>query len=178
MKKFVRFMFVAAFVAIVLAPMMASAQDEGQPGRRGRGQRGPGGQGFQRAPWQLPRAVTLTDEQKTKLAEIEKKYSEKLQAAQQKARPTDEQRTALREAFQKAREEGKQGEELRKVAEEAVTWTDDQKKAREEVTSLTKEVTDAVMGLLTDEQKKAVEEARQRLGQRGQRGNRPPRNAA
>jgi Spy/CpxP family protein refolding chaperone len=176
MKKFVRFVFAAAFVAMISAPLVASAQDE-QPRRGQRGQRGQG-QGFQRSPFQLPRSVELTDEQKEKLAEIEKKHGEKFKAAQEKARPTDEQRTALREAFQKAREDGKQGEELRKVAEEAVTWTDDQKKAREEVTAMTKEITEAVNGLLTEEQKKAIEEARQRRGQRGQRGNRTPRDAA
>jgi Spy/CpxP family protein refolding chaperone len=152
MTKFVRFMLVAAFAAIVLAPLTASAQEEGQ-GRRGRGQRGQGGQGFQRSPLQLPRSVELTDEQKTKMEELKKKYEEKLTAAQEKARPTDEQRTALREAFGKAREEGKSGEELRKAAEGAVTWTEDQKKAREELTALTKEVTEAVNGVLTVELK-------------------------
>jgi Spy/CpxP family protein refolding chaperone len=174
MKKFVRFVFAAAFLAMLSAPIVASAQDE-QP-RRQRGQRGQG-QGFQRSPFQLPRSIELTDEQKTKLADIEKKYGEKVKAAQEKGRPTQEQQTALRDAFRKAREEGKTGEEMRKVAEEAVTWTDEQKKAREELTGLTKEITEAINGLLTEEQKKALEESRARRGNRGGRG-RAPANAA
>ncbi len=115
----------------------------------------------------------MTDEQKTKLAEIEKKYGEKVKAAQEKSRPTDEQQTALRDAFRKAREEGKTGDDLRKVADEAVTWTEEQKKAREEMTGLTKEITEAINGLLTDEQKKALEESRARRGNRGGRGRAP-----
>jgi hypothetical protein len=172
MLKIFRALSVVALAGLVLAPAVF-AQQPGQ-GQEGRGRRG---QGFQRSPFTLPRQIELSEEQKTKLADIEKKFSEKWKAAQDKAQLTEEQRRARREASQKARQEGKQGEELRAAVNAAVSLTDDQKKGQEEATALRKEIGEAVQGILTDEQKARLKELREQRGRRGG-GDRPQRNAA
>lgn len=170
MTKFYRLLCVAALAVLVMAPS-AYAQ-------RPQGQRPGGGPGFQRSPTQLPRQIELTDDQKAKLAEIEKKYADKVTAAREKAQLTEAQRTAMREAMTKARENNTPREEMREVIEKALNRTDEQKKAQEELTALTAEITKEVEGILTDAQKEQLAQLRER-GQRGQRpgagGARPGR---
>lgn len=163
MSKMLQTLGVAVLVMLVLVSSSFGQRQRGQGGPRG-----------QRNPFQLPRQIELNDEQKTKIADLQKKFEEKLKAAQEKAKLTDDQNKARREAMQKARQDGKQGEELRKAVQEAVTLTDDQKKGQEELTAITKEITTAIEGVLTDEQKAKLKELReQRPGRRG-----APRNAA
>lgn len=177
MSKWFQKLCVAGLLALTLAP--AAFAQQGGPGGGGRGQGGRGGFGF-RSPTQLPRELELTDDQKAKLADIEKKYADKLKAAQDKAKLTEAQTSAQREAFGKAREEGKQGDEARAAVEAALNLTDDQKKGREELAALTKEITTEVEGLLTDEQKAKLKELRETRrgpgGQGGQGGQRRQRN--
>ena len=172
MSKLTRVLCCAALAVLVLAPA-AYAQ---RPGGQRPGQGGPGGrQGFQRSPTQLPRSIELSDDQKAKLAEIEEKYADKLKAATEKSALTEDQQTAMREAFAKARENNTPREEMREVMEKAVTLTDDQKKGREEMTALRAEITKAVEEILTDEQKEQLKAARERGRGQGQRpgGDRP-----
>lgn len=164
MSKWFQKLCVAGLAMLVLAPV-AFGQQPGQGGR---------GRGGMRSPTQLPREIELSDEQKTKLADIEKKFADKLKAAQDKAKLTEDQTKAQREAFAKAREEGKQGEAAREAVTAALKLTDDQKKGREELTALNKEITTEVEGILTDAQKTKLKELRE---QRGQRGGRPARPA-
>ena len=181
MSKFTRVLCLAALAVLVCAPA-AFAQE---PGGRGPGGRGPGGPGgFQRSPTQLPRQIELTDDQKAKLAEIEKKHADKVKEAREKAALTEDQQKAMREAFAKAREDNTPREEMRAVIEKAVTLTDKQKKGRKELTALLAEITKEVEGVLTDKQKEQLKELRergpgQRPGAGGQRpGNRQPRTDA
>lgn len=161
--------WLVALLTMALAPVLL-AQDQ-QPGRRGRG-RG------MRSPLELPAAITLDDAQKSKLEELKTKYADKLKAATDKAKLTEEQTTAQRDAFRKARQEGKQGDELQKAVQSAVSLTDDQKKGREELASLTRDIREAINGFLTDEQKTKLRELRQQRGRRGQGGNRPASGSA
>ncbi len=168
MSKWIKGLCIVGCATLVLASSVYGQQPGGQRGQRG---------GFQRSPTQLPRQIELSDEQKTKIADIEKKYADKLKEAQDKAKLTDEQTAARRAAMTKAREDGKSFEEMRTIMTEAVKLTDEQKKGQEALTALTKEITTEVEGVLTDEQKAKLKEIReqagQRGGQRGQRGARP-----
>jgi Spy/CpxP family protein refolding chaperone len=142
------------------------AQEQGK-----RPQRGPGGPGGFRSPTQLPDSLNVTDEQKAKLAEIEKKYADKLKSAGDKAKLTEEQTAKQREAFGKFRESGKSFAEFQAEVAKTLNLTDDQKKGREEMTALRAEITKEVEALLTDEQKTKLKEARERRGN----GKRPER---
>lgn len=159
-------LFQVSMVAAVTLLILAShtfAQEQ-QPRGRGRGMR---------SPTQLPSEITLTDEQKAKIADIEKKYADKLKAATEKSALTEEQRGKQREAFQKVRQDGLQGEAAQKAIAEALGLTDDQKKGREELTALTAEITKEVEGVLTDEQKAKLKEIREQRGRRGRGTQRP-----
>jgi Spy/CpxP family protein refolding chaperone len=158
MSKVIRNLCIALLAVLIVTPA-AMAQ------RQGRGNRG------QRDAFALPRQIELTDDQKAKVAEIKKKYEEKYKAAQEKSKLTEEQTTKQREAFRKAREEKKTGEDARKAVEEALGLSDDQKKGREEMASLRKEITTAIEGVLTDEQKAKLKELRENGNRRRQTRN-------
>lgn len=109
----------------------------------------------------LPRAVlqTLTTEQKTQIAAINKEYGPKVVELTKKQNSvvTAEQRKARRDAFLAARKAGKKGKELRQAADEAAKITDEQKKQMAEIgkqlRSLRQEAQKKAVALLTDEQK-------------------------
>jgi|GEM_PF-5625381 len=152
----------AALAALLLVSNL-SAQEGKRP------QRGPGGFGM-RSPTQLPESLNVTDDQKARLADIEKKYADKLKAAGEKAKLTEEQTAKQREAFGKLRDSGKSFAEMREAVAKELNLTDDQKKGREELAALTAEISKEVEALLTDEQKTKLKELRARRG-----GNRPDR---
>ena len=150
MKVALRSVLVLAVVAVILANF-ANAQEEKK--KKGRGQ-GRGGAGSD--PFDLPRSITLSEEQKKKLDDLKKEHEPRLQAALKKAQLTDEQRTAQREARQKARDDGKRGREAQEAVEAALNLTADQKEGRAEI----RKIREAVEGLLTDDQKAQLRERR------------------
>jgi Spy/CpxP family protein refolding chaperone len=165
MSKLLKTFCLVGLTVLLAVPVLAQ---ERQPGQRGRGARG-----AQQTPFALPRGLEVTDEQKAKIAEIEKKYADKWKDATEKAKLTDEQTAARREAFTKARADNLQGEDLQKAIADAVTLTDDQKKGQEAMTALRAEVAKEIEALLTDEQKAKLKELQEQRGRRGTRGARP-----
>ena len=107
----------------------------------------------------LPKEITLTDDQKSKLEEIKKEHGPKLAELTKKMDDTltADQKKARKEAGDKARADGKKGKDLQSAVDAAVNLTDDQKQAQEEVkpelTKLQGAIREKIHGLLTDDQK-------------------------
>ncbi|QDU27006.1 LTXXQ motif protein [Anatilimnocola aggregata] len=162
-----------SFRSLCLAGVALLALVSSLSAQEGRPQRGPGGPGGFRNPTELPRGLEATDEQKAKLADIQKKFADKVKAAQDKAKLTEEQQGKMRDVFTKAREANTPRQEMQAFMAKELGLTDDQKKGREELTALTAEITKEVEGVLTDEQKTKLKESRSQRG--GERGKRPER---
>jgi Spy/CpxP family protein refolding chaperone len=158
------------FVSFAVLALVADVNAQENKGRRP-GQGGPGGFGM-RDQFQLPESLGVTDEQKTKLADLKKKYEDKLKAATEKAKLTDEQTAKQREAFGKLRGSGKSFAEMQEEVAKELNLTADQKKGREELTALRAEITKDIDGVLTEEQKKKLAELRTNRGQPGKRPDR------
>ena len=111
------------------------------------------------------RGLTLTDEQKTKVAELKKEYDPKFTENRTKFESilTDEQKKARKEAADKARAEGKKGKEVWDAALAAVKLTPEQKAKMDEVKktkdTLEKELHEKVNAMLTPEQKEQLKKA-------------------
>lgn len=157
-------------LAAVCFVTTAAAQEKGQGRRPG----GAGGFGA-RDPFQLPEALKVTDDQKSKLADLKKKYEDKLKAANDKAKLTEEQTAKQREELGKLRDSGKSFAEMRDEVAKSLNLTDDQKKGREEVTALTAEIAKEIDSVLTEEQKTQLKELRAQRGAGGAPGKRPER---
>jgi hypothetical protein len=110
----------------------------------------------------------LSDEQKTKLAELEKEYAPKIKEAKQKANLdnvlTDDQKKARDDARKAAKDAGKNHKEIEQAGKAAAKLTKEQKSqlanARKEATSLRKELDQKAVALLTPEQKDLLEKER------------------
>ena len=106
----------------------------------------------------LPKEITLTDDQKTKLEEIKKEHGPKLAELTKKMDDTltADQKKTRKEAVDKARADGKKGKDLQSAVDAAVALTDDQKKAQDEVkpdlTKLQGSIREKLHGLLTTDQ--------------------------
>lgn len=120
----------------------------------------------------------LSEEQKTKLQEIGKKYATELAALRRKAAGilTPDQRRARVEAIKKARQEKLKGAELRKRVEAAVQLTDEQKKQLAEVErqirALEQKLREEILAVLTPAQREQVSKAlkaKRKLGQKKRR---------
>ena len=107
----------------------------------------------------IPKEITLTADQQTKLDAIKKEEGPKLVALTEKldAVLTEEQKTARKEAAAKAKADGKKGKDASAAVDEALKLTDEQKKQRAEiqpqVAKLQLTIKEQIHGLLTDEQK-------------------------
>ena len=126
---------------------------------------------------QLPKGIELTDEQKPKLAEIEKEFAAKMKEARENLDKvlTDEQKKARLEAQKEARTSGKKGKELQQAIKDATKATDEQQKkievAEKALAELRKEILEKVKPILTDEQKA-------KLPQRKEAGKKKAKKAA
>lgn len=133
----------------------------------------------------LPKEVqsTLSDEQKEKIAPLNKEFGPRLAEFGKKraAILTPEQRKAQNEARKVATEAGKKGKELQQAVNAAMKLTDDQKKKladlAKEMAPLNKTLREKVLALLTDEQKAKIPkrmggtaEPEKRKGKGGKRG--------
>jgi len=122
-------------------------------------QKGKKADGSNNPAFAIPKEITLTAEQQTKLDEIKKEQGPKLAELTKKLDSvlTDEQKAARKEASAKAKADGKKGKEAAAAIEEALKLTDDQKKQRAEIqpelAKLQLSVKEQIHGLLTDEQK-------------------------
>lgn len=114
---------------------------------------------------QLPKEITLTDEQKTKVAEIEKEYGPKMKELREKLDKvmTEEQKKARQEVLKEAREkgkDGKKGKELQQAVKDAMKLSEEQQKQYDEtdkkLVALRQEILEKVKPLLTDEQKEKL----------------------
>ena len=114
---------------------------------------------------QLPKDITLNDEQKTKVAELEKEYGPKMKELREKLDKalTEEQKKARHDAMTEAREkgkEGKRGKELHQAINDAMKLSEEQQKKYDEtdkqITALRLEILEKVKPLLTDEQKEKL----------------------
>jgi Spy/CpxP family protein refolding chaperone len=151
-------------VALAVAST-ASAQDKAgaKEGRRGQG---PGMMmDFSRLQAQLDK-LTLTDDQKAKIAAIKKEYEPKLKEARDKADSilTDDQKKARAEAMKKVMESGKRDRGAFKSVEEAIKLTDDQKAkladARKAMMEVAQQAREKAMSVLTDDQKEQLKKLR------------------
>lgn len=169
MKKLARLVLTLAVAAILVAP--AAAQNKKKKRKKGRKKA--------RAlnVVRLPRAVqeTLSDEQKSKIAAINKEYAPKLAELFKKRNAilTPEQRKAQREAQRSARQAGKRGKALRDAVAEAVKLSDDQKKQQREIgkqlRALQQQARTKVLAVLTDEQKAKLRAKRGKKGKKGKK---------
>lgn len=164
MKRVISSLVALALVALIAAPLWAQdeAKKPAQPEKKKAAQQG-AAQGV--IPTNLANQLekaNLTEEQKKKLEEIKAKFSDKLAEARRAVNAvlTRELRQARQEATAKAREEGKSGEELRAAVAAALKLTDEQAKAladaEAKVAALQTEIRQAVIALLTPEQRAAA----------------------
>ena len=114
---------------------------------------------------QLPKEITLTDEQKAKVAELEKEYAPKMKELREKHDKilTEEQKKARQEVMKEAREkgkEGKKGKDLAQAVKDAMKLTEEKQKEYDEtdkkIVALRQEILEKVKPLLTDEQKEKL----------------------
>ncbi len=102
--------------------------------------------------------MELTEEQKTKVAEIDKQFADRFAAINKALEDilTEEQKTAQKAAQKAAKEAGKKGPEAKKDVDAALKLTDDQKtkvaEQRKLQTALNKEIIAALKKVLTEEQ--------------------------
>jgi Spy/CpxP family protein refolding chaperone len=117
--------------------------------------------------------INLTDDQKSKLADLKKEYAPKQKEIADKlaAVPTAEQKKARDEAIKEARDAGTRPD--REAIQAAMKLTDAQKaemtKLRKAQSDLDKEITDKVTKLLTPEQQETLKKARESRGNGGGR---------
>jgi Spy/CpxP family protein refolding chaperone len=162
MLKAVSTVLVLAVSLTFVASLSAQVKERRHDGHKG------GQPKFSRIDMML-RGVTLTDEQKTKVAALKKEYDPKLKEGMTKAESivTPEQKKAGREAGEKARADGKKGKEAVEAVEAAMKLTTEQKtkmdEAKKKMLALDKELREKVMGLLTTEQKDQLKKAREEM---------------
>lgn len=107
----------------------------------------------------IPKEITLTEEQQSKLEEIKKEQGPKVAELTAKIDSvlTDEQKAARKEAAAKAKADGKTGKDAKAAVDEALKLTDEQKKHRDELqpqfAKLQLSIKEQINDLLTDEQK-------------------------
>ena len=142
---------------LVLSPVMAA--DKAKKEKKAKPARMPGVAAASAA----LRGVTLTEEQKEKVKEIGTSFNEKLVAIQAKMNDgiSPEAKKQRAEALAKAKAEGKTGKELREAVKGIGEPSKEQKAAMKEVMeerkAVAKEMKDALLAILTDDQRAQVQ---------------------
>jgi Spy/CpxP family protein refolding chaperone len=153
-------------VLVLVLSLVFVADASAQRRERRRAGREGGQPSFSRIDMML-RGLTLTDEQKTKVAALKKEYDPKFKENRAKFEgiTTDEQKKASKEGMDKARADGKKGKEVWDAGTAAAKLTPEQKakldEARKASEALDKEVRDKVMSILTPEQKEQWKKIRE-----------------
>jgi Spy/CpxP family protein refolding chaperone len=165
-------MWKAVSTVLVLALSLVFVADvSAQRRERRRGGREGGPPNFSRVDMMVM-GLTLTDDQKTKVAELKKVYDPKFKENRTKMESilTDEQKKARKEAMDKARADGKKfkgvwdaGQAAVKLTPEQQTKWDEAKKAGD---ALEKEVREKVDAFLTPEQKEQQKKMRENMRKR------------
>jgi Spy/CpxP family protein refolding chaperone len=151
-------MVFALVVSLVLVDSLLAQQ-----GGRGAGRRG-GFSPIDRV--ERVKGLNLTDDQKSKLADLKKVYDPQLKelAAKLDGVLTADQKKARDEAMKAAREAHKRGPEVRDSIQAAMKLTDAQKtelaKDRKAIGALDKEISGKITALLTAEQQDVLKKAR------------------
>jgi hypothetical protein len=144
----------SAICASAVVALFSATSVSGQQVRPGAVKRAAQNQVFQ-----LPKDITLTEEQQTKLKALVDEYSPKLAAlnAKQSEILTPEQVAARAEVTKANREAKKTGKEAQAAVEAALKLTDEQKTkwaaAQKELADLRKTIEQKKRDLLTEEQK-------------------------
>lgn len=142
-------------LALATAASIAIAQDAPKKGKRA--QAGANSQVFQ-----LPKDVTLTAEQQSKLDALKKEQGPKIAEVQKKIEEilTPEQRQARKDVAAKIKEEKLKGKQAQERTLEALKLTAEQKPkwdaAQKEMQELQGKIREQIAGFLTDEQKAKV----------------------
>lgn len=110
-------------------------------------------------------ALTLSEEQKTKIADLKKDFGPKMADARKKADVlTPEQKKARVEAAKAAKDAGKSRKEAQEAIDAATKVTEEQKtkmkEGNQEFEQLRKDLVAKVESLLTPEQKEQIKKAR------------------
>ena len=114
----------------------------------------------------VPSGVTLNEDQRAKLAALNKEFGPKLAACRKDAAGiiTADQRKARAAALKEAKAAGKKGKELREAAEAAFKVSEEQKtklaECKKAMGALQKEVRAGLADILTDEQKAQIKAGR------------------
>ncbi len=145
-------------LALLLASPLGAA-DKKKKGERGKKK-------ARRAPVAVfvPKSIELTDEQKTKVAALNKEYGPKLAELQKKLALTPEQRKAGAKAHKAIKESGKKGKEAQQAMAAALNLTDEQKQVQKEQRALRREARQKFLALLTPEQKQKAHIGGKRKG--------------
>jgi hypothetical protein len=118
----------------------------------------------------VPKSIELSAEQKTAVADLNKKYAERFAAARAKLNViTPEQKKARAAVIKEAKAAGKTGKELKAAANAAVTLTDEQKQAmkdgRKALKAVSVEARKEFAALLTDDQKAKLKQPKKKKNQ-------------
>lgn len=142
----------------VIAPVSAAEEPA-------KGKKDPVEQQVQRR-FELPEAVSLTEEQKPKLEAIRKEFASKVkeQIEKREGSLTAEQKEARKAAQKAARQAGKKPKEIQEAAFAALKLSGDQLKqytaAEEELKKFDKEIRSKIEEVLTAEQKASLKKAK------------------
>ena len=170
MRTALRSLVVAALVC-GLGLSLAAAPKEGKRGKK----KGDKPAAVPAAMYKLPDSITLTDEQKPKLAAIQKEFTPKFRELARKNREllTPEQRAARKEAMEKTKAAGTKGKQRQSEIEAAMNLSDTQKeqlaKLKEATAKLRGEMETKVVALLTAEQKAELPKKKGRQGNKRKR---------
>jgi glucose/arabinose dehydrogenase len=145
----------------------AAAQAEKEPGKKkekkpaAKGEKAKQGEKKPKSnnvagPFQMPKGIKLSPDQSARLASVQEKYSAKLKSAQQAAKLTKDQAAKRKSALAKAQADGHKGKKAQALADDAIGLSAEQRKAREDLAAVRKEIEKAKRSILTDEQKASL----------------------
>ncbi|MEP3478130.1 MAG: hypothetical protein ABJZ55_02675 [Fuerstiella sp.] len=153
--------------SLVLAVSASTfADDADKKGKKKKGRKKP------TATQRFVAKLDLTDEQKTQVSEIDKKFAEPFAANQKKMADilTAEQKEAQKAAQKAAKEAGTKGAEARKAVAAALNLTDAQKASQKELMvarrKMDGEIIAALKKVLTEEQQETLPQPRKRGGKK------------
>ena len=148
--------FAALALAVLVASPMWAAEEDGKKKKKGEA-----AQVVDKA-FGLPKTITLTAEQQTKLAAVRTEFEPKVKEVVDKMAQvlTAEQKKARQEALKAGKAAGKKGKELQAEVAAAMKMTDEQQKKHDEGTKELKELSgkirEQISGFLTAEQKELL----------------------
>ncbi len=165
MRSVPKVLLMLALVALIAAPVLAK---DGKKKHSAKGKHG----GMIAQLSKKLEALDLTKDQVEKLKQLKEKFGPELAELQAKAKPTAEQREAMKEAKQKADAAGKKGKELRQAIQAAMNLTPEQTAARKEMQEIMRTIKKEIGALLTPEQKEKAHlgHGPKRGGKKGKRG--------